>query len=72
MDAKYTKGPWGVRKGFSPRTYEVYPKRPGEKVSFPGAKWGEIATLESASKGESVKANANLIAAIAKALGGAK
>lgn len=63
MSAKHTPGPWGVRKGFSSGTYEIYPKRPGEKVSFRGARWAEIATVEGASKGESARANANLMAA---------
>ena len=63
MGAKHTPGPWKVRKGFSSGEYEVYPTRPGEKPGFKGARWADVATVSEASRGESARANARLIAA---------
>ena len=62
MDAKYTKGPWGVREAWNDDGYEVFPTRGGAPESV--GEWCEVASVpETDVEGESAEANANLIAA---------
>ena len=60
--SKHTLGPWKVRKHWSDSgCYEVYPTR-GKSPRI--GQWAAIAEIvDGASKGESVRANALLIAA---------